>query len=247
MTDSDWHRRYFAEPYGEIYAEYLLSPEAAMEEARFARQVLGLGPGDRVLDCPCGFGRHMAELGILLPNVVGVDLDWDCLRRARRAMPLPLLVRGDMLDLPFDDGLFGAVINLFNSFGYFSEEGNQRVLEEFARVLRPGGRLLIDVANSGPLLDIVRDHPRTRVETGDAVVIEDWRYERGSRRLHNKTRFVLAGKGVNRSYTVRLYDLAEIKAMLHRAGLQVLQTYGEFDGELYNEAESSRLIVTARR
>ncbi|HUT23591.1 MAG TPA: class I SAM-dependent methyltransferase [Sumerlaeia bacterium] len=247
MTESDWHQRYFAEPYGEIYAEYLLSPEAAIEEARFARQVLDLRPSDRVLDCPCGFGRHMAQLGILLPNVIGVDLDWDCLRRAKRAMPGPLLVRGDMLDLPLDDGLFGAVINLFNSFGYFSEEGNQRVLEEFARVLRPGGRLLIDVANSGPLLNIVRDRPRTQVETGDAVLIEDWRYERSSRRLHNKTRFVLAGKGVDRSYAVRLYDLAEIQAMLHGAGLQFLQAYGEFDGALYDEAESSRLIVTARR
>ena len=51
-----------------------------------------------------------------------------------------------MRRLPFRDGAFEAVANLFTSFGYFFDEAqNRRVLGEIARVLRPGGAFLLDL------------------------------------------------------------------------------------------------------
>lgn len=55
---------------------------------------------------------------------------------------------GDARSLPFTDNSFDAVILMGNSFGYFAEmDDDLRVLREVRRVLRPYGRILIDVVD----------------------------------------------------------------------------------------------------
>ena len=241
----EWFRTYFTEPYGEIYEEYLLPPEMAAQECDFACEALGLQPGDAVLDCPCGYGRHLNCLLPLFREVVGLDFSPDCMRRARESAPHARLVRGDMRALPFGEGRFDAVMNLFNSFGYFSERGDRVLLREFARVLAPGGRLLIDVANPGPLTSLIGETPRTRQQVLDLLLTESWRYDAASGVLHNDTEIELAGRRTERSYDLRLYTLGELEAMLAEANLGLVQVYGEFTGEPYDETESTRMIVVA--
>ncbi len=53
------------------------------------------------------------------------------------------LFRGDARAVPFGDGSFDAVLNLFSSFGYFGEQGDGQVLGEIARLVRPGGQVVI--------------------------------------------------------------------------------------------------------
>ncbi len=58
------------------------------------------------------------------------------------------LFKGTCAHLPFEDGQFEATVNLFTSFGYFSDEAdNSRVLKEIRRVLKKDGRFLIDFLN----------------------------------------------------------------------------------------------------
>jgi len=247
MVDPTWYRTYFRDPYGEVYDEYLLEPGATRDEALFARDVLGLGPGDSVLDCPCGFARHMREIALHIPDVVGVDLDPDSLNRARVALPGARLVRGDMRALPLPDQRFDAALNLFNSFGYFADAGDRQTLGEFARVLKPGGRLLLDVTNPLTLIEAVTVAPQTSQQILDMCLTEDWQYDNVTRILVNHSRFDLRGKRTQRSYSVLVYNLAEIETMLGQVGLRVTTTYGGFDGERYNESASARLIVIATR
>jgi SAM-dependent methyltransferase len=247
MTRRAWYRTYFSEPYGTIYADYLLPPEMTREDVRFVCGVLGLLPADAVLDCPCGFGRHMAELRSRCHRVVGLDLGRDCLARAMDWVPGSLFVRGDMRALPFAEGEFDAVINLFNSFGYFSQKDNLRSLREFARVLKPGGRLLIETANPGVLAETVEEHPRTRQEVFDLSLTEEWGYSPETRILTNHAVIRLAGRSIRRSYRIRLYTLAEFEVMFADAALQLEAAYGETNGEPYDEETSGRLIVVGRR
>lgn len=247
MAHSEWYRTYFNEPYGEVYADYLLGPEISKEEAHFAALALGLKAHHRVLDCPCGYGRHMDVLTHAVPDVVGIDLDADCLRRGRQWMPGWRVAQGDMRRLPLGAAAFDAVMNLFNSFGYFTESENRTVLSEFARVLRPRGKVLIDIANPGPLIEIVTDMPRTSQQVMDLRITEDWRYDEAASRLHNETCIELGGRRLHRSYDLRLYSLDELDAMLAEAGLETAAVYGEFDGADYDEEESSRLMVVGRK
>ena len=107
---------------------------------------MGLPVGARILDVPCGQGRHahlLAEAGY---DVQGVDLSRDLLALARKRGTAPGLryIRADMRRLaPSWSGRFDAVVNLFTSFGFFLDPADDvRVLREFARVLNVGGQLV---------------------------------------------------------------------------------------------------------
>lgn len=57
-----------------------------------------------------------------------------------------------MRETGLTDSSYDAAISIFSSLGIFDDEANQEALEEFARVLRPGGRLLIDLVNRDSLM-----------------------------------------------------------------------------------------------
>ncbi len=111
---------------------------------------LKLPPGARILDVPCGFGRHSLLLARCGYRVTGVDISPELLARARRqaaAHSLPIAFRrGNMRRLSGLRG-FDLLLNLFTSFGYFGDAGDRIVLQGFYRALRPGGWLVMHLIN----------------------------------------------------------------------------------------------------
>jgi SAM-dependent methyltransferase len=96
-----------------------------------------LGPGDgRCLDLGCGSGLYLDALAATGRTVVGLDRSADQLRHARHRSRR--VVQGDGAALPFSDGSFGAVAAIWISTDV---DDFTAVLEEAARVLRPGGVL----------------------------------------------------------------------------------------------------------
>ena len=145
MSSANWWTDYFDAQYLLEY-EPLFSPERDRQEVARLIDVLGLPSGARILDVPCGQGRHahlLAEAGF---DVDGLDYSTDLLARARERGTGPKLryTRGDMRRLPARwSGRFDAVLNLFTSFGFFAHPSDDaRVIREFARVLKPGGLLV---------------------------------------------------------------------------------------------------------
>lgn len=110
---------------------------------RLAIRLLGVGPGDLVLDLGCGTGDMCAVARAAGARVVGLDVAAGMLSVARRRQAdLPLL-RADAGRLPLRDGCASAVTSAFALRNFTSIPA---VLAEAARVLRPGGRLtLIEV------------------------------------------------------------------------------------------------------
>ena len=96
----------------------------------------------RVLDVPCGSGRHLRALMALGYEVTGVDSDPVAVAEAGAGAAV-----GDLRTLDSLPSGYDAVINLWASFGYFGAEENERVLAGLARRLRGGGRLVLDVYN----------------------------------------------------------------------------------------------------
>jgi SAM-dependent methyltransferase len=133
-------------------AKGVLGPGMA-DEHRIARLLLGLSPGDGVLDVACGpgnftrdFARTVGETGL----AVGIDASPTMLARAVRDTPDPFnntaYVRGDAVNLPFRDASFDAVC-CFAALHLFDEPFT--ALDHMARVLTPGGRVAI-FTSAGP-------------------------------------------------------------------------------------------------
>ena len=127
-------------------AKGLLGPGMA-DEHRIARLLLGLVPGDGVLDVACGpgnFTRSFARIVGQSGLAVGIDASPTMLERAVADSSDPfgnlLYVRGNAVELPFRDRSFDAVC-CFAALHLFAEP--LVALDHMARVLTPGGRIAI--------------------------------------------------------------------------------------------------------
>ncbi len=230
---SPWYLDFFERDYRRLYS---FEPERSAREAAFALRALGLGRGARVLDLCCGRGRHLAALG-----AVGIDRNLASLRGLPAAC-------ADMRALPLRSGALDAVVSLFSSFGYLeSDEEDQRVLREVARVLRPGGGLLLDLLNRENALAGFAASVQ-RVEEDGSLIAEQRRWDALGSRL--TTSFVLVSPSGERldspGHSLRLYTLTEIARMLAAAGLRLDRVFGGFSGEDY-ALDSLRMICLARR
>src|SRR5215217_6384320 len=140
---------FFSDFYLRAYAADERAGEAEAQALAAAR-LTGCPEGGDLLDVPCGFGRHAVPLAAAGYRVVGVDRSAALLEEARRragGTRWPKLTRADYRELPFGDASFDAAVNLFSSLGYLGDEADTRVLGEIRRVLRPGGRLVVEMSH----------------------------------------------------------------------------------------------------
>ncbi|MEZ3183083.1 methyltransferase domain-containing protein [Streptomyces pimonensis] len=108
-------------------------------------------PGETVLDIGCGTGRFTVPMAEKGANVSGLDisrpmLDVASRKLAERGLSADLR-EGDMAHLPFPDASFDTVTSML-ALMHVPVEDRQAVFSEVARVLRPGGRMLLGVKNS---------------------------------------------------------------------------------------------------
>jgi demethylmenaquinone methyltransferase / 2-methoxy-6-polyprenyl-1,4-benzoquinol methylase len=99
-----------------------------------------VGPGSRVLDVATGTGDLAIEASRRGCDVVGSDFSEGMLARAREKAPGLRWEQGDALALPYGDGQFDAATVGFGARNFSDLE---RGLSEMARVVRPGGRVVV--------------------------------------------------------------------------------------------------------
>jgi SAM-dependent methyltransferase len=131
-----------AAEYGEHFREDLAGrPWDRAVLAVFAELVRTRSPGS-VADVGCGPGRATAHLHGLGVDVFGVDLSPGMLAVARRDHPYLRFAVGSMLALDLPDGSLGGLLAYYSTI-HVPDDRLSTVLAEFARVLAPGGHLLL--------------------------------------------------------------------------------------------------------
>jgi ubiquinone/menaquinone biosynthesis C-methylase UbiE len=224
--------------------------EATSAEVDFIVETLALPAGAFLLDLCCGWGRHVIRLAQRGLTVAGQDLSAYHIelgrKQAEEAGVAVTWLEGDMRKIPLPDESVDAVINMFTAFGYFDDEGNQTVLEEVSRVLRPGGRFLLDVINRDNLMRIYRETDWRENEDG-TFILERRRWDGLAGRIHAEWTIVdPQGGRRTRCHDERIYTLQELKLRLSGAGLKTVTTFGGCDGSDF-ERTSRRLIVLAEK
>jgi ubiquinone/menaquinone biosynthesis C-methylase UbiE len=150
-----------------------------------------------------------------------------------------------MRELPWPDESFDAVINLWTAFGYFeSQAEDERALAEFARVLAPGGTLILDTVNQTAY---VRGLQRQMFEELDGVLyLQEHEYDIVTGRSRARWTFVRDGKRSELFFDFRVYTAPEYVEMMRRAGFRAEAFYGGFDGVELGR-DTWRQIIVARR
>ncbi len=155
---------------------------------------------------------------------------------------------GDMRELAQlfpQGGGFGAVVNLFTSFGYFdSQEDNLRVLQGVHHVLKPDGIFCLDYLNA----ERVRLNPGLAQEKREleGVEFELTRAIWGSR----VEKDIVVRDGVQRlnfQESVQLLTLADFEPLFEQAGLKLDAVWGDYHGAAYSPAMSPRLVLLATK
>lgn len=141
MTDRNVRRGYEANA-----AAYTDAREPDERERRILDAFRdGLPAAPRVLDAGCGAGDPVLARLASDAAAVGLDFSRALLSAARGAAPAARLVHGDMTALPFAADAFDAAVAV-DSVIHVPVDDHPTVFAEFARVLRPGGRLLVTEA-----------------------------------------------------------------------------------------------------
>jgi len=240
MTTQPWYVDAFTADYLDVYAHR--DGAAAAREAKGALSLLRFSrERERLLDLASGAGRHALAFTAERCRVTCFDLSSDLTRRARAAGLST--VRGDMRRLPFRDWGFDAVTCLFSSFGYFrAEHEHADTLREIARVLSPGGRVLLDLMDPDTVATTLV--PQGVDMIGDLVVEVERSMTSDGRRVEKAIRLV-RGDRCEKSWieSVRLFSGAELERLIDGAQLELLQTLGDYDGRAYVRGTTRRLVV----
>lgn len=248
-VDEDWYSSFFDEDYLRVFAPFVDEEQSAREVDDLVALV-GLEPGVRLLDAPCGQGRHAVPLALRGCDVTGVDRSAFLLERARAAAAEAgvdvRLLRADLRE-PLPVGGFDVVCNLYNSFGYFSDEAQDRaMLDTLVAALRPGGLLVMEVANRESDVRTPRTSEVARPEPGLLVAIERDLDLRTSRVTTTYTLVEADGSRRTTGHVQRLYTLTELVALQEAAGLDVIAVHGDLDGRPL-DLDDDAVVLVARR
>lgn len=237
---NDWFEDWFGEEYLALYPHR--DQEEADRMAELIEREVDIERGATALDLACGAGRHIGPLTDRWWTV-GLDLSPALLRVARAEHPEVSLARADMRWLPFRDGAFALVANLFTSFGYFREDAqHEQVIAEIGRVLAPGGWLVLDYLNASYLRRTLVSQDERQV---GSRLVEQRRHISDDGRFVYKS-ITLADEGRTFSERVRLFEVEELSGMLVRGGLALETLAGDYSGRPWGN-DAPRLILFARR
>jgi SAM-dependent methyltransferase len=243
-SSTDVWDAFFSDFYLRAYASE--ERDAAAEgQALAAARLSGCPEGGELLDAPCGFGRHSIPLSRAGYRVTGVDRSAALLEEARRRGQggrWPKFVQADYRELPFAEESFDAAVNLFTSLGYLGDEEDLRVLAGIRRVLRPGGRLVLETMTRDRLVVNFSDNDWRLM--GEGRLLLEQRTFDPLQGVATTTQTLIDGASrESRTWTVRMYTATDLVRMVERAGFSDYKAYGGFEHEPFSV--DSRLVIVA--
>lgn len=241
MATESWYKDWFNSPYYHILYKNRDYKEA---EVFIDNLIDYLKPAKHAcfLDVACGKGRHSIYLNKKGFHVIGIDLSENNIKKASKKATEYLQFKVQDMREPFKSSTFDYVLNLFTSFGYFKEEGdNQRVLDAAFKDLKKGGTLILDFFNAKCVLNALMPE--------ETKTCEDITFS-----LHKKLEgnvitkdivFNAEGKQHHYKEKVKAYTLDDLKNMLELSGFQVKKVFGSYTLEPFDFDTSDRLIIEA--
>ena len=224
--------------------------ETTLRQVDFIESTLALPRSALILDLGCGHGRHLINLSDRGYSMVGLDQSPRALAFARDAAwhreVGAGLVMGDMRRLPFGP-CFDAVIVMFTSLGYFQrDEEDLQVMREMRRVLKEGGKALVDLMPRDYIARNFQAYQETENRWGQRLLERREFDAQAGRVINDYTLVEPDGREVKRRFSTRVYTFTELAGIMETAGLRLREAYGDYDASSY-DFTSPRLILVGEK
>lgn len=241
----DWQKSFFTGIALEAWWR-AVTPEWTESDAEFLASALELQPGNRILDVPCGNGRHSVSLARRGARLTGIDLAEENIAEARRlSAGIDVEWRiSDMRNLAFESEFDGAFC-FGNSFGYLDRGGTAEFVHSVGSALKPGAPFIVE---TGVAAESILTSPLQRrwFALGDIYMLSAQQYDPVHSRLQTDYTFLRDGQSETRGVWYWVLTTAEIRAIFEQAGFAVEAMYAGVDRAPY-ALGSPRLILVAHR
>ena len=222
---NDWWKRIFNSMYLKTDGDVVEDALITTTEVDLFFKILDVKEGDTILDMACGQGRHLIEMGQRGNyNLFGIDRSRYLIQRAKNVSKKKGLdvqfKEGDIRKLPYATDTFDFVTILGNSFGYFEIQADDiKILKEIFRVLKPGGKVLMDIADGSYLRTHFTPRSWEWIDKNHFVCRERM-LAKDNQRLISREVITHTEKGVivDQFYAERLYTSEELIDLLKDAG-----------------------------
>jgi SAM-dependent methyltransferase len=236
--NTTWYASWFNTPFYHIL--YKDRDYAEAENFMYSlTEYLNIPEHGKILDLACGKGRHAIYLNKIGYNVTGVDLSKNSIDYAKQFENDTLKFNVHDMCKPYHEQ-FDAVFNLFTSFGYFeNEEDNLNTIKAIKAELNDTGFGVIDFLNSDYIIEnlVAED-----VKTVEGIDFLQKRYVEDGYIVKDIS-FTAEGEYFEFQERVRAFTLADFETLFEKAGVHLLDVFGDFKLNKYHKNTSKRLIL----
>jgi SAM-dependent methyltransferase len=242
----DWYAGFFHGLALEMWAAGFSAEETALD-VDFLAEELGLDAGARLLDVPCGNGRHLREFAARGFHVTGIDIApgfVEPLQREFADSPLATVAHGDLRHAPLG-GPFDGAYCWGNSFGFLPRPDEAALLRRIGAALRPGARFALQTSlvAEAAIPNFAEKHWEL---TGDIVVLMDCTYDASESRIDAVYTYIRAGAVEVRRLSLHVYTLAELAGLLAAAGLQLVASYASREAEPFELGDREAIVIAEK-
>jgi SAM-dependent methyltransferase len=194
----------------------------------------------------CGKGRHAIQLSNKGFDVTGIDLSEMSIEEALKEETDTLHFYQHDMRQPFWINYFDYAFNFFTSFGYFkTERENHNAIQTIAQSLKKGGILVIDYLNVRYTESQIQHQNKETIDNVDFTITR-W-YD--DHKFYKKILIEDPTQPSHISYTemVSKFTLNDFAEMMQPYGITIKEVFGNYQMGDYDENESPRMIIVAKK
>ena len=240
--DSAWYSTWFDSPFYHILYQHRNHSEAE-KAVNTLLAFAGVEKGSVVMDLCCGKGRHAVLLEKAGNIVTGLDLSPANINYCKSLENDNLHFDVHDMREVYEVDKFDYVFNLFTSFGYFDDQGNEQTLLAIKEGLKASGKVIIDFLN---VIPVIKALPAEEIISLDGINFHILKYVENNR-IYKQIKFTHEGHDYSFCEEVNALQLSDFERYFEHTGFKLLSVSGDYDGSLFDEHQSKRLILLAER
>jgi SAM-dependent methyltransferase len=242
-NENNWFEEWFNSPYYHILYKNRNDEEAKL----FISNILTyLKPkqNDVFVDVACGKGRHSIFIHKLGYTIDGFDLSENSINHAKKHETADLKFYINDIRVPIKTDYYNYAFNLFTSFGYFENDSdNQLSINSITQSLKKNGLLVLDFMNCAKTIHSLKKQEIKSInninfkiskELIDGYIVKNINFEDKGFEYHFQEK-------------VKALTLNNFKTYFNLANLKIEAIFGDYNLSPFDENNSERLILIAKK